>query len=210
VVLVSQEILTNNLLQQKYPNSNQKSRGASGLMSIKMKILVISLITVLCVSIAGWFVTNSDLQQQITELQEQNRDLQEENDELLEQLDLLQKRLDFNASVLITKFSSIYGWSNVVGMTIAMNFNVSVQNFGISDIEGLIVEVKRYGFGEDPSNQTIKLDVLYAGETIEFLSSFVLGWDSYFDNFHGQALTATLKLGEAILDVKHFMPDQYP
>lgn len=179
-------------------------------MSIKLKILVIFLITVLSLSIAGWFVTNSDFQQQIYELQDQNRDLQEENDELLEQLDLLQKRLDFKPSVLITKFTSKNGWDNPVGMTIAMLFNVSVQNFGISDVEGLIVEIKRYDFDEDPSNKTIKLGVLPAGETIEFLDSYILGWDSYFDNFHDHALTATLKLGEAILDVKHFMPDQYP
>jgi hypothetical protein len=179
-------------------------------MSIRMKIFTIFLISVLSLSIAGWFVTNIDLQQQINEVQEQNRDLKEENDELLEQLDLLQKRLDFNASVLITKFSSEYGWANVVGMTIAMNFNVSVQNFGISDIEGLIVEIKRYGFDEDPHNQTIKLGVLHSGETTEFLSRFILGWDSYFGEFKGHALTATLKLGEAILDMEHFMPDQYP
>ena len=183
---------------------------------MKMKILTIFLISVLSLSIAGWFVTNSDLQQQINELQEQNAglqgqngDLQEENDQMQEQLDLLQKRLDFNPRVLITNFSSQYGWQNVVGMTIAMTFNVSVQNFGISDIEGLTVEIKRLNVDEDPYNITRKLDVLHAGEAIEFREIFVIGWDLYFGGFHDRSLGASVKLGEVILDVRYFMPHQY-
>lgn len=183
---------------------------------MKMKSLVVFLIAVLSLSVAGWLVTNNDLQQQINELQEQNaelqgqnRDLQGKNDELQEQLNLLQKRLDFNPRVLITNFSSQYGWQNVVGMTIAMTFNVSVQNFGISDIEGLTVEIKRLNIDEDPHNITRKLDVLHAGETIEFREIFVIGWDLYFGGFHYRSLEASVKLGEVILDVRYFMPHQY-
>jgi uncharacterized protein YlxW (UPF0749 family) len=110
------------------------------------------IIVIVVASIADWFANNkiselqsqnNDLQKQVNELQDQNRELEDENDELQKQLDLLQKRVDFSPEVQITDFSSGAGWLNVVGMTIAIGLDVTIQNTGISDVDGLTLEIKR-------------------------------------------------------------------
>jgi hypothetical protein len=195
------------------------------LISVKIKVSAVILVIVVSLSIAAWFIHNqisclqhqnsnlqdhiNELQDHINELQDQNRDLHDKNDELQKQLGLLQKRIDYEPEVLIENFSSPYGWQNVVGMTIAITFNVTIRNTGISDIEGLTVEIKRFKVDEDPYNLTRKLDILHAGETTEFQDSFIVGWNLYFSNFHDRSLVATLKLGEVVLDVRYLLPKQY-
>jgi FtsZ-binding cell division protein ZapB len=176
------------------------------------------LIAIIAASIATWFVhsqiselqsQNSDLQHQINELQDQNRDLQDKNDELQEQLDLLQKRIDFSPEVLITEFSSAYGWLNLVGVAISIDLKITISNIGISDVEGLTLEIKRLNVDDDPHNVTIRLGILHAGETTEFLYCYDLDWNVYVSEFHNRSLEAALKLGEVVLDARHFLPSQY-
>lgn len=189
------------------------------MISVKRKVLAIILVTVIALSIAAWFVhnqiselqgQNSDLQHQINELQDQNRDLQDKNNELQEQLDLLQKWIDDAPEVLITEFSSQYGWWNPVGVAVAVIFNITISNTGISDVEGLTLEVTRLNFDEDPYNITRKLGILHAGETTEIQDDIVISMDLYFAEFHNRSFVATLKLGEVVLYVRHLLPEQYP
>jgi len=177
------------------------------------------LIAIIALALASWAVHNqlSELQNQIdklqaenSELQDQNRDLQDQNDELQEQLDLLQKWLDYEPEVLITNFSSRLGWFNPVGVTVAIFFDIKIANTGISDVEGLTLEIKRLNFDEDPYNITRKLDILHAGETTEIGANIVISMERYFDEFLNRSLVATLKLGEVVLDVRHLLPEQYP
>jgi uncharacterized protein YlxW (UPF0749 family) len=194
-------------------------------MFMNRKSLAIILVMVIASSVAAWFVNNqigelqnqnSNLQHQLNEVQDQNDELQgqngelqEENDELQQQLDLLQKRINFEPEVQITKFSSQAGWMNVVGMTIAIGIDITISNIGISDIEGLTLEVKRLRVDEDPYNVTKKLDVLQAKEKTEIPVGLVEGWNTYFDEFHSRTLEATLKLGDVVLDVRYLSPQQY-
>jgi FtsZ-binding cell division protein ZapB len=193
---------------------------------VKRKTAAIILVTVIALSVAGWFVhnqisellsQNSDLQHQMNELQDQNDELQaqngelqDENDELQQQLDLLQKRINFEPEVRITEFSSRGGWMNVVGMTIAISIDITISNIGISDIEGLTLEIKRLGVDdEDPYNITRNLSILHAKEKTEIPVGLIEDWDVYFDEFHNRTLEATLKLGDVILDVQYLSPRQY-
>lgn len=177
----------------------------------KKIVASVFLIVIIAASIGTWFVhtqiselqsQNRDLQNQIDELQEQNRDLQEENGELKQQLDLLQKLVNFEPEVLITNFSSPYGWQYMGGTKGFIQFNIAISNTGISDVEGLTLEIKRLNVDEDPLNITKKLDILHAGETIEIQASFVYDYGSGFR----LSYVATLKLGEMILDVQYLSP----
>jgi hypothetical protein len=177
------------------------------------------LTAIIAASITIWFVysqigdlqsQNGDLRQQINELEDQNRKLEEQKGELQEQLDLLQKRINFAPEVLIEEFSSQYGWWNPVGVAVAIIFNLTITNTGISDVEGLTLEIKRLNFTEDPYNVTRKLDILHAGETAEVQHDILISMDHYFAEFSDRSFVATLKLGEAVLDAKHLLPSQYP
>ena len=187
-------------------------------MSVKMKVIAIMVVTVIALSVAVWLVhihiselqiQNSDLQNQINELQDQNRELQDENDELQEQLDLLQKRVDFSPDVIITKFSSKDGWWNPVGVTLALDLNITIENTGISDIDGLTLEIKRRSLDEDPYNITKRLDILYAGESAEIYDSIFTGIQFFAAEFRNRSFVATLKLGDVVLDEKYLLPKQY-
>lgn len=178
------------------------------------KAVAFALIIIIAASAFAWLVYNniSELQTQINELkaqnkeqQEQNSDLQDENNELQEQnkglqeqLNELQKKIDNAAKVMITEFSS-GGWFNPVGVAMSADFNVTVSNTGIDDVEGLTLEIKRLNFDEDPYNITRKLDILHAGETTEIRDFIIISMDLYFDSFYHSSFVATLKLGGLVL-----------
>jgi FtsZ-binding cell division protein ZapB len=177
------------------------------------------IIVIVAASIAAWLVhtqiselqiQNGDLQEQVNELQDQNRDLQDKNDELQEQLDLLQKRVDFSPEVLITKFSSKDGWWNPVGVTLALDPNITIENTGISDIDGLTLEIKRRNLDEDPYNITKRLDILHAGESTEIYDSIFTGIQFFTAEFRNRSFVAILKLGDVVLDEEYLLPYQYP
>lgn len=185
---------------------------------MKRKASAIVLITIVVISVATLLIHNqiSELQNQINELQEQNeelqdqnnelqdqnRDLQEQNSELHDRLNELQKQIDNAAKVMITEFSSPYGWWNPVGVTMAVDFNIIILNTGINDVEGVTLEIKRLNFDEDPFNRTRTLGILYAGETTEIRESIIISMDRYFDEFYRSSFVATLKLGGLVLHVR--------
>lgn len=179
-----------------------------------LAIILIALIASLGVwfaydKINGLSSLNSDLQDRINELQSQNEDLHDKNEQLEQQVNLLEEKIDYSPKVRIMKFRSTYGWMNVVGMTIAMHFNITIKNLGVTDLEGLTVEIKRQSVKEDAYNITRGLEVLPAGEETVLQDDFIVGWDTYFGLFHNVPLEASVKLGDVVLDKSYLLPPQY-
>ena len=152
---------------------------------------------------------NSELHEENSYLQDQNSNLQNQSDEMMAQVDLLQSKLDFEPRVRITVFSSQAGWLNVVGMTLAISLDITVINTGFSALDGLTLDVRRYAVDEDPYSHTIDLGSLNAGEKIETADAYIEGWDTYFSEFRGRGLVATLKFGDVVLDTRFLMPQFY-
>ena len=140
------------------------------------------LIAIIAASIATWFVHT-----QISELQAQNS-------ELRNQLNQVNR-------VNITDFSS-NGWMNPVGVGIEIDFHVVILNTGINDVGGVTLEIKRLDLDVDPFNITRTLGILHAGETTEIGQLYiVISIKQYADEFRYSEFVATLKLGDAILNV---------
>jgi hypothetical protein len=147
---------------------------------VKRIALAIILITVLVVSVATLLIHNH-----ISELQEQ--------------LNELQKPIDDARKVMITEFSSPTGWWNPVGVAIAVNFNVTILNTGINDVEGIVLEIKTHNFDEDTLTRTRAIGMLHAGETTIIQDTITIGMQSYLDEYYNSSFVATLKLGNIVL-----------
>jgi len=149
-------------------------------MLMKRKALAIILI-VIVVSIAALLVHNhiSELQRQLNELQ---------------------KPIDNARKLKITEFWSPMGWWNPVGVTMAVDFNITIFNTGIEDVEGVVLEIKTVNYTEDPLIRTRAIGIIDAGETIEIRESIFIGLQSYLDEFYNSSFVATLKLGNVVLD----------
>ena len=137
--------------------------------------------------------SNSELQAQNTELQNKTKDLQEQLDQLLEQIAAARK-------VMITGGSSKYGWINAVGMTMLLNIDITIENTGNASVEGLILEVKRAGFNEDPRNATRSLGAIQPNEATVITDSFAISMDYYFSEPGLFNYVANLKLGNLTVD----------
>ena len=122
----------------------------------------------------------SEMKNQIDELEQQNLELQNQNLELESLIDKFTNRVN------ITKFSSS-GMNPIVGVTFHSLANVTIQNFGINDVEDLTLIIS-----PEDINGKINIDVIRPGET-QIVST------DYYWNL-GSNITVTLKLGETILD----------
>ena len=147
---------------------------------MERKTLSIFLITVVVLSVATLLAHNH-----ISELQEQ--------------LNELQKPIDDARKVMITEFSSPTGWWNPVGVAIAVNFNVTILNTGINDVEGIVLEIKTLNFDEDTLTRTRAIGMLHAGETTIIQDTITIGMQSYLDEYYNSSFVATLKLGKVVL-----------
>jgi len=127
----------------------------------------------------------SEMKNQIDELEQQNLELQNQTLELESLIDRFTNRVN------ITKFSS-GGFNPMVGLLISSSANVTIQNFGINDVENLTLLISS-GVAEG-LNPRINFDLIRAGET-KIVSTHYY-W--YLGSTDGP--TVTLKLGETILD----------
>ena len=99
----------------------------------------------------------------------------------------------------ISEFSSP-GWWNPGGIGVLADLNITIVNNGTTDVANLTLEIRRLYVNEDICNITRNLGVLYAGET-RLIQETVSGvFNSFADGT--PTYSATLKLGEEILDVQ--------
>jgi hypothetical protein len=134
-------------------------------MPVKRKAVAFILIAVFAVSAAAWLVYTqvSELQNQISELHAQNDELQDQIGELQNQNSALQDKLDkiYEGPVQIADFKWTSNWgAGPVFPQWGRSFNITLQNMGIMDVEGISVDIKPL------SNNTEKwsLTMLYAGK----------------------------------------------
>jgi hypothetical protein len=114
-----------------------------------------------------------------------------------EQLNELKKQIEIAKSVKIVDFSSP-GWWNPVGVTVMADFNVTIMNTCIYDAEGVVVEIRRLDFEEDPNNITRTTSVLRAGEATTIQGTLYSGFNAFAEG--SQCLVATLRVGNEIVD----------
>ena len=109
----------------------------------------------------------------------------------------LEKQIQIAKSVRIVDFSSP-GWWNPVGVWVMADFNVTIMNNCTYGVEGVIVEIRRLDFEEDPNNITRTIGVLSAGEIICIQDTLNSGFNAFAEG--SQCLVATLKVGNEIVD----------
>ena len=158
------------------------------------KLVVVLSITIVILGIVSGFLfyqlnaiqsLNRELGSQIAELQNQNSELQ---NQISEQETQLSK---YTNLVKITDVTIESGFNPYIGLTLHNSVNVTIENLGVNDVEGLTLTIEH----SSPSvGKPYSLEVLRSGEKREIngdLFSVVgtTGW-----------VTVTLKLGEVIID----------
>lgn len=102
----------------------------------------------------------SELESQIDELENQNLELQSQFDQLTQ----LTTIKNTSIVVRVTDFT-IPGFSPTVGTWVESDANITIQNFGTNDLEGLTLTIDNpddYPSGSVP--QSLKIESLNAGE----------------------------------------------
>jgi type II secretory pathway pseudopilin PulG len=172
---------------------------------VKKKALAIATVTVVSILVTALFVYSqiSGLQNQISKLQAQNKELQDQASELQDQIDtlqnqnsVLQDKIDekYGASPVHIASAELIGWTPIVGLTIASQVNVTVENGGFTDISGLTLTVRLLNNNTDVGDGYVKqINGLRAGEIREFSGAVYYGIDSVF------VIESTVKLGGVVL-----------
>ena len=135
----------------------------------------------------------SQLENQITELETQLDDLEAQNLELQNHTGELESQLSAleNATLVqITDIKKIDAW-NPTGVAIFVELNVTVQNFGVNDVERLLLVVDHVSGSF--SNSTKWIGPINAGEERTFKT---MGTCNYA---HPLSFVVTLKLDDIIL-----------
>jgi len=173
---------------------------------VKNKALAIATVIVVSILVTALFVYSqiSELQNQISKLQAENNELQDQASELQDQIaklqnqnSVLQDKLDekYGASPVQITSAKLTGWTPIVGLTIASQVNVTVQNGGSTDISGLTLTVRLLNNNTEVGDGYVKqIDGLRAGEIREFSGGIYYGIDSVF------VIDCTVKLSGVVLD----------
>jgi hypothetical protein len=143
---------------------------------MKRTALALILIIVIVLSVASWLVYY-----QISEPQNQNN----------------------TPKAKITAFTADMSWRGpVVGVTMDITFNVTVQNIGTNDINGTNITVERITADNDSSICSYyieNLTVLHPGETCQ-IKAFIFTDVSHFYEVTSSNFLACLKGNGTVLD----------
>jgi hypothetical protein len=126
--------------------------------------------------------------------------------QIQEQLNELKRQIEIEKNVKIVDFSSP-GWWNPVGVWVIADFNVTIMNNCTYDVDGVIVEIRRLDFQEDPNNITRAIGVLSAGEMISIQDTLNSGFNAFAEG--SQCLVAILKVGNDTVDSRVIHLQQY-
>jgi uncharacterized protein YlxW (UPF0749 family) len=142
---------------------------------------------------------NDELENQILEMQNQNSELQNQIDALQNQNDEFQNQIK-EQEIQLSNYTDlveiaeveVYGFAPLVGVTIRSAADVTIENIGVNDVEGLILSVVHSSTADHP--HTENLDVLHLGEKRK-INSYVFWAFGTIGN-----ITVTLNLGNVTLD----------
>ena len=157
------------------------------------------LLATLCIVIVALSFLCGFLLLQISDLQSQNSELQNQTSELEAKLSALA-----NATVLvkITEFTVTEGTEGGTmppPSFLRFDINLTVQNFGANDVEGLSLSV-RDAMQEGSTNNRVQVELLISGEAQNVTTQvylFMLGRTEYI-------FVATLFLDDIILDERTY------
>jgi hypothetical protein len=160
------------------------------------------LVAVLAIIIISLSFVCGILYYQIGETQTQNNDLQKQLSQLENQVSELESQLSAlsNAMVKITGFEITGAMASPDWKAYASSAKVTLQNFGINDVEGLILWVNYTAPIEiRPDNidyymKRVQLGLVYAGETKNATVGVV--WLARY----GKQFVASLMLDDIVLD----------
>jgi len=131
-------------------------------------------------------IHNDELENQITELQNQNSELQNQISEQETQLG------KYTNLVKITEFTIKPGFNPFIGVMCQNSANVTIENLGVNDVEGLTLTIEHSSWEEVA--ETYNLDVLHSGEKREVRGNVFSAC-----GYTGR-VTVTLKLGNVTID----------
>lgn len=156
----------------------------------------------------------SGVQDQISELQNQNSELRDDTSELRSQITELQNQnsnLQDEVNELKTKLSNYTDWVEITnvtiepgnpicGLTYISYVNVTVENFGLNNVEGLKLSIQHTSLKDLPVPEIFTLDVLRPGEKRKI--------QGYFEWILGQKgeVIFTLKADNITLN-EHIIPN---
>ena len=134
----------------------------------------------------------SELENQKYELEKQNIELQNQNDQLIQ----LTKINNSSIAVRVTNFT-ISGMDSVVGVLFESDANITIQNLGTNDLEGLTLTMV-YSGNDHPTasqlnQQSFKIESLNAGE------ERTVNTNVYWQPDVGVRVVISIKLDDTIL-----------
>ncbi|MGD2066986.1 MAG: hypothetical protein PVI43_07470 [Candidatus Bathyarchaeota archaeon] len=142
----------------------------------------------------------NDLQSQNDQLEEQNLELQSQNIELQNQCDqLTQLSIIKNLSIVVRVTNFTYSrLSYTVGVSFESDANITIQNVGTNDLEGLTLTLDHAVYDHVPT-QSFKIESLNAGEE-RIVSTIVEGALGA-----GVKVVIRIKLDDIILHEQEYM-----
>ena len=151
-------------------------------------------IVVLCIVSGFLFCQFNVIQNQFDELQIQNSELEHQTTELETQLG------KYTNLVKITNIAIEPSFNPLIALTLVNRANVSIETFGVNDVEGLILTIEHSSPSE---GEPYRLEVLRSGEKREINCNLfsVIGTTGW--------VTFTLKLDEVIID-EYVIPQWSP
>jgi len=155
----------------------------------------------------------TDLQRQVNELEtqigqpeNQTSSLESQNSKLVIQLGDLTKQLALErySHVDIVSMAPDFGWSPIVGMTVAVGAEVTVRNNDVVTVSGLELSVMTY-YGLKPVGECFpsKVDLLNAGEERVVRGTVFMPLNSFSSDL---TYVVTLKLADVVLDTFTLLP----
>ena len=147
------------------------------------------LVAILAIIIVLLSVTSGFLFYQISDIQSQISDLQNQNSVLEGQIGELEAQ--YTNLVRITEFT-VTGMGFIGGVAVLSYANVTIQNFGINDVNGLTLSII-HPSEENMSRSMVQVGLIKAGEARNIITYVTWGLGA------SRTFVATLMLDDIIL-----------
>ena len=163
-----------------------------GSLVVTRSVFMNKLVVVLSITIVILGIVSGFLFYQLNAIQSLNNELRNQNAEIQNQISEQETQLSkYTNLVKITEFTIEPGFNPYIGLTLHNSANVTIENLGVNDVEGLTLTIEH----SSPSvGKPYSLEVLRSGEKREITGDLfsVVGTTGW--------VTVTLKLGDIIVD----------